>query len=76
MKKMEAPGGNLLDLRFLDMMTPHHQGAITMSKEALDRAEHAEIKTLANKITYNKPYLQEQKAKSSKHIRFVFNLKL
>ncbi len=50
MKKMEAPGGNLLDLRFLDMMTLHHQGAITMSKEALDRAEHAEIKTLANQI--------------------------
>ena len=50
MKKMAAPGGNLLDLRFLDMMTMHHQGAITMSKEALDRAEHAEIKTLANQI--------------------------
>ena len=32
------------------MMTPHHQGAITMAKEALDRAEHTEIKTLANQI--------------------------
>jgi len=50
MKKMEAPGGKLLDLRFLGMMTQQHQGAITMSKEALDKAEHAEIKTLANQI--------------------------
>ena len=50
MKKMEAPGGKLLDLRFLGMMTQHHQGAITMSREALDKAEHAEIKTLASQI--------------------------
>jgi uncharacterized protein (DUF305 family) len=50
MKKMETAGGKLLDLRFLDMMTKHHQGAITMSNEALDKAEHAEIKTLATQI--------------------------
>lgn len=50
MKKMEAPGGKLLDMRFLDMMTKHHLGAITMSNEALDKAEHAEIKTLATQI--------------------------
>jgi uncharacterized protein (DUF305 family) len=50
MKKMEAPGGKLLDMRFLDMMTVHHQGAITMSKEALNKAKHPEIKTLAKQI--------------------------
>ena len=50
MKKMEAGGGKQLDLRFLDMMTKHHQGAITMSNGALDKAEHEEIKTLANQI--------------------------
>jgi len=50
MKKLEAGGGKLFDLRFLNMMIPHHQGAITMSKEASDKAEHAEIKTLANQI--------------------------
>jgi uncharacterized protein (DUF305 family) len=50
MKKLEAGGGKQLDLRFLDMMTKHHQGAVTMSNEALDKAEHAEIKTLANQI--------------------------
>ena len=50
MKKMEAATGNDFDLMFLDMMTPHHAGAITMSKEALTKAEHPEIKTLANQI--------------------------
>jgi len=38
------------DLMFLDMMTPHHAGAVTMSKEALTKAEHPEIKTLAQQI--------------------------
>jgi uncharacterized protein (DUF305 family) len=32
------------------MMIPHHEGAVEMSKEALDRAERAEIKTLAQGI--------------------------
>jgi uncharacterized protein (DUF305 family) len=35
---------------FLDMMTPHHAGAVEMAKEALQKAEHAEIKTLSNNI--------------------------
>ncbi len=50
MKKMEAASGKDFDIHFLDMMTPHHAGAITMSKEALQKAEHPEIKTLANNI--------------------------
>jgi uncharacterized protein (DUF305 family) len=50
MKKMEATSGKEFDLLFLDMMTPHHEGAITMAKEALTKAEHPEIKTLANQI--------------------------
>ena len=50
MKKMEAATGNAFDLMFLDMMTPHHAGAITMGREALTKAEHPEIKTLANQI--------------------------
>ncbi len=50
MKKMEAAGGKEFDLMFLDMMTPHHQGAIVMSREALTKAERPEIKTLANQI--------------------------
>ena len=50
MKKFEAATGKEFDLMFLDMMTPHHQGATEMAKEALTKAEHPEIKTLANQI--------------------------
>ncbi len=50
MKRMEAATGKDFDMHFLDMMTPHHQGATTMAKEALTKAEHPEIKTLANQI--------------------------
>lgn len=50
MKKFEAATGNEFDVQFLDMMTPHHQGATVMAKEALTKAEKPEIKTLANQI--------------------------
>lgn len=50
MKKMEAATGNDFDLHFIDMMTPHHAGAVAMAKEALTRAEHPEIKTLAQTV--------------------------
>ena len=50
MKKMEMASGKDFDLMFLEMMTPHHAGAITMAKEALTKAEHPEIKTLSNQI--------------------------
>ena len=50
MKKMEAASGKDFDVHFLDMMTPHHAGAVTMAMEALARAEHPEIKTLANQV--------------------------
>lgn len=38
------------DLAFIDMMTPHHVGAVTMAKEALQKCEKPEIKTLAGQI--------------------------
>ena len=47
MKKMETASGKDFDLHFLDMMTPHHAGAVQMAKNALGKAEHPEIKTLA-----------------------------
>ena len=50
MKKLEASSGKGFDLMFVDMMTPHHVGAVVMAKEALTKAEHPEIKTLANQI--------------------------
>ncbi len=50
MSKMKALSGNAFDLMFIDMMTQHHQGAITMAKDALTKAEHPEIKKLAQQI--------------------------
>ena len=50
MRKMEAASGKEFDLMFLDMMKPHHAGAIAMAKDALGKAEHREIKTLADQI--------------------------
>lgn len=38
------------DLRFIDAMTPHHQGAIEMAKAAQQKSTHPEIKKLASDI--------------------------
>lgn len=50
MKHLEDATGKDFDVDVLDMMTPHHLGATVMAKEALTKAEHQEIKTLANQI--------------------------
>jgi uncharacterized protein (DUF305 family) len=47
---MSTMSGSEFDLMFIDMMIPHHRGAITMAREALNRAEHGELKTLAQEI--------------------------
>lgn len=39
-----------LDLNFIDSMVPHHEGAIQMAELALERAEHQEIRELAQAI--------------------------
>ena len=39
-----------IDSHFIEQMIPHHEDAITMANLALARAEHPEIKTLANDI--------------------------
>jgi uncharacterized protein (DUF305 family) len=38
------------DQRFIDAMLSHHQGAIDTTKDVQTKAEHSEIKTLANSI--------------------------
>ncbi|MGQ9877182.1 MAG: DUF305 domain-containing protein [Chloroflexus sp.] len=38
------------DRRFIEAMIPHHEGAIAMARDALEKAEHAAIKTLAEAI--------------------------
>jgi uncharacterized protein (DUF305 family) len=50
MKKLDALSGNAYDLEFIKQMIPHHEGAVVMAKEALQKSEKAEIKALANSI--------------------------
>ena len=38
------------DAQFIDMMVPHHQGAVEMAKIAQQRAEHPEIAQMAEAI--------------------------
>ena len=38
------------DLRFINAMIPHHEGAITMANDALKKSKHPEIKQLAQDI--------------------------
>ena len=38
------------DLRFINAMIPHHQGAIDMAQQALDKSDRPEIKELAQNI--------------------------
>jgi uncharacterized protein (DUF305 family) len=38
------------DLAFIDAMTPHHQSAIAMAQVALARADHPELRALAEEI--------------------------
>jgi uncharacterized protein (DUF305 family) len=38
------------DLRFINAMLPHHEGALTMAKEALEKSDRPEIKQLAQDI--------------------------
>ncbi len=50
MSHMQSMSGHALDMMFIDMMIPHHEGAIAMAQDALQKAEHQEIKALAQKI--------------------------
>jgi uncharacterized protein (DUF305 family) len=38
------------DLRFINAMIPHHEGALTMAKDALSKTKRSEIKELAKDI--------------------------
>ena len=49
-KKWAGTSGKAFDVMFLDMMTKHHTGAVKMATEAPTKAEHEEIKTLAQNI--------------------------
>lgn len=48
--EMPDTGAMSFDQSFIDMMVPHHQGAVEMAMIAQERAEHAEIKAMADAI--------------------------
>ncbi|MBV5260612.1 DUF305 domain-containing protein [Synechococcus moorigangaii CMS01] len=45
-----GPGDEFFDLRFIDGMILHHQGAIAMAETALETSAREEIQTLAQEI--------------------------
>lgn len=50
MKDMNEMEPSHFDNHFLNMMVSHHEGAVTMSKEAQQKAEHDELKQLASRM--------------------------
>jgi uncharacterized protein (DUF305 family) len=50
MAQLTAVKDREFDLAFVEMMIPHHEGAIEMSKDALKKSQHPEIKTLSNQV--------------------------
>ena len=48
--KLDSLKDRAFDLEFIKQMIPHHEGAVVMAKEALQKSENAEIKNLAESI--------------------------
>lgn len=42
--------GDQFDRNFIDAMIPHHESAVKMAQQALDKANHDEIKAMARDI--------------------------
>ncbi len=47
---LEGKTGDDFDMAFIDMMIPHHEGAIEMAKQAETAAKHGEIREMARDI--------------------------
>lgn len=45
-----GPAGREYDLRFLDAMVPHHEGAVVMAEDALQKTQRPEVRQLAEAI--------------------------
>jgi uncharacterized protein (DUF305 family) len=50
MTRLNSLTGSAFDLEFVKQMIPHHEGAVVMAKEVLDRSQKAEIRNLATSI--------------------------
>ena len=47
MRHMQTSSGHALDMMFVNMMIPHHRGALEMSRDALQKAQRQELKDFA-----------------------------
>jgi len=45
-----GPADAEYDLRFMDAMIPHHEGAVVMAKDVLAKSKRTEMQQLANNI--------------------------
>ncbi len=50
MAELEGNTGDDFDKAFIEMMIPHHEGAIDMARAAQQSAKHQEIKDMAEDI--------------------------
>jgi uncharacterized protein (DUF305 family) len=50
MLKHLGEGDQQFDARFIDLMIPHHEGAVLTAKHALEHATHPEVKEMAAKM--------------------------
>jgi uncharacterized protein (DUF305 family) len=50
MTELEGKTGDDFDKAFIEMMIPHHEGAIDMARAAQQSAKHQEIKDMAEDI--------------------------
>jgi uncharacterized protein (DUF305 family) len=50
MQELAKLGGREFDLEFIRQMIPHHEGAISMAREALQKSQRAEIKSVAESV--------------------------
>jgi uncharacterized protein (DUF305 family) len=50
MVQMLGAADSTYDQRFIDHMVPHHQGAVMMAEDALQKAVHPELKQFAQKV--------------------------
>lgn len=47
MSHMQTMSGHAFEMMFVDMMIPHHKGALEMSRDALQKAQRQELKDFA-----------------------------
>ena len=45
-----GPHDATFDLRFIDAMVPHHQGAVVMAQQVLDKSQRSQVRDLAQAI--------------------------